>query len=61
VTVTFGRAFRFRLPDGRIPREMLGVMSEEAMYQLALTLPDPALRGAYADLSKATTQYLEFV
>jgi hypothetical protein len=29
------------------------------MYRLAALLPE-AYRGEYADLSKATTQYLEF-
>ncbi len=62
VTVTFGRAFRFQAEAGaRVPREALSAMSEEAMYQLAATLPDPALRGVYADLSKATTDHLMFV
>jgi 1-acyl-sn-glycerol-3-phosphate acyltransferase len=62
VSVTFGRAFRFRSGDGgRVSREALHAMSEEAMYQLATTLPDPALRGVYADLSEATTEHLTFL
>jgi len=62
VRVTFGRPFRFKT-DGRerIPREELTQMTEEAMYQLAVTQPDPNLRGVYSDLGQATTQYIEFV
>lgn len=61
--VIFGKPFRFKT-DGRsrIPREELAVMTEEAMYQLAATIPDTYahLRGIYSDLSKATTDTLEF-
>jgi 1-acyl-sn-glycerol-3-phosphate acyltransferase len=62
VSVTFGRPFRFKVQPGeRVSRETLSAMSEEAMYQLALTIPDPALRGVYSDTSKATTEHIEFV
>jgi len=60
VTVKFGRAFRFKLTSERVPRETLSAMSEEAMYQLACTIPNPALRGVYNDLSQATSEHLEF-
>jgi 1-acyl-sn-glycerol-3-phosphate acyltransferase len=60
--VTFGRPFRFRTQgDGRVPREALRAMTHEAMYQLALALPNSPLRGVYADVSRATTTYLDFV
>jgi hypothetical protein len=29
------------------------------MYQLALALSDPSLRGVYSNVSQATTDYLE--
>ena len=62
VRLTFGRPFRFRTEGrARIPRDELSRMTEEAMYQLALAQPDPALRGVYADLSQATTETLEFI
>lgn len=62
ISVIFGRAFRFRASEGgRVPREVLSAMSEEAMYQLAATLPDPALRGVYSDLANATTEHLVFL
>lgn len=60
--VTFGPPFRLKT-DGRarIPRDELGTMSEELMYQLARAIADPALRGDYADLAQATTDDLVFV
>jgi 1-acyl-sn-glycerol-3-phosphate acyltransferase len=61
IRVNFGRPFRFKGAGGRVPREALTAMSHEAMYQLALAVPDESLRGFYADVSKATTQHLEFV
>lgn len=62
VRVAFGKPFKFK-DDGRsrIPRDELAQMTREAMYQLALALPDPALRGVYSDVENATTQTLEFV
>jgi 1-acyl-sn-glycerol-3-phosphate acyltransferase len=61
IQVNFGRPFRFKTEGGRVPREALTVMMDEAMYQLALAVKDETRRGVYSDLSKATTQYLEFV
>ena len=62
--VVFGPPFRFRA-DGqsRIPRPKLSQMINEAMYQLAITIPDEYahLRGHYSDVSSATTNLLEFV
>ncbi len=61
ITMNFGPAFRFRTGRrDRIPREEMGQMTNEAMYQLAKLLPEP-LRGVYGDLSKATTETIEFV
>ncbi|MFN8375391.1 MAG: lysophospholipid acyltransferase family protein [Anaerolineae bacterium] len=62
IHVNFGRPFRFRTEGReRIPRDELARMTDEAMYQLALALPDPDLRGIYSDMTKATTDTLEFV
>ena len=62
--VVFGRPFRFRA-DGqsRIPRPQLSQMINEAMYQLAITIPDEYahLRGHYSDVENATTDLLDFV
>lgn len=61
INVNFGKPFRFKTGDGRVPREALNVMSQEAMYQLALAVKDETRRGFYSDVSKATTEHLEFV
>ncbi|NWG18292.1 MAG: 1-acyl-sn-glycerol-3-phosphate acyltransferase [Chloroflexi bacterium] len=62
INVNFGRPFKFRTGGrARVPREELAAMSREAMYQLALAVRDPALRGIYSDVSRATTDHLEFV
>lgn len=62
IDINFGPAFRFKT-DGRtrVPREELTEMTEEAMYQLAMAVTDPALRGIYSDLSKASARFLEFI
>ena len=58
--IRFGKPFRFRLPKGRIPREGLRKMTDEAMYRLASLLP-PARRGVYGDLRRATTETIEYL
>lgn len=62
IRVNFGKPFRFKT-DGRqrIPRDELSAMTEEAMYQLARAVTDETMRGVYSDLSKATTEHLEFL
>ncbi len=61
ISVRFGRPFRFRT-DGRarVSRPEMARMTAEAMYQLALLLPEKR-RGFYADLSRATTGTLDFL
>jgi len=62
INVNFGRPFRFKTEGkDRVPREALSIMSHEAMYQLALAVKDETRRGFYSDVSKASTDYLEFV
>ncbi len=58
--VRFGRPFRFKSVYRRPKREQLRQMTDEAMYVLASMLP-PHRRGAYADLSRATTETIEWV
>jgi 1-acyl-sn-glycerol-3-phosphate acyltransferase len=55
-----GRPFRFKPVAGRLPRERLRLMTDEAMYVLAAMLPEQR-RGHYADLTQATTETIEFV
>jgi 1-acyl-sn-glycerol-3-phosphate acyltransferase len=60
--VNFGKPFRFKTgPNGRVQRDDLTPMMDEAMYQLAMAVTDETKRGVYSDLSKATTNFLEFV
>jgi 1-acyl-sn-glycerol-3-phosphate acyltransferase len=54
------RPFRFRPVSGRLPRERLRHMTDEAMYVLAALLPEHR-RGYYADLSQATMETIEWV
>lgn len=62
INVNFGRPFKFKTGGKpRVPREDLAAMTDEAMYQLALAVKDESMRGVYSDVSKATTQFLEFV
>jgi 1-acyl-sn-glycerol-3-phosphate acyltransferase len=46
IVLTYGRAFRLRWPDGKVDREVLREMTDEAMAHLAACLP-PRMRGAY--------------
>src|SRR3990172_9328608 len=55
-----GRPFRFKPVPGRLPRERLRQMTDEAMYRLAALLPERR-RGYYSDVSKATTETIEFL
>lgn len=53
-----GPAFRYKPYAGRLPRERLRLMTDEALYQLSALLPEHR-RGHYADLSLATTETIE--
>lgn len=62
--VHFGQPFRFTLPEGqRLSRSAREMMMQEAMYQLALTIPNEYAdqRGVYSDLDRATSHYLDFL
>ncbi len=62
IQVNFGKPFKFKTgANGRVSRDALTPMMDEAMYQLALAVQDETRRGVYSDLSKATTEHLEFV
>lgn len=59
--VRFGKPFKLKTGGRtRVPRDEMSLMTQEMMYQLAAVLPEHK-RGDYADLSKQTTEYLEFV
>jgi 1-acyl-sn-glycerol-3-phosphate acyltransferase len=62
--VRFGKPFRFKAPEGGVlTKAVREQMMREAMYQLALTIPDEyaEYRGIYQDVEKATTNTLEFL
>jgi 1-acyl-sn-glycerol-3-phosphate acyltransferase len=62
--VRFGKPFRFKMPEGgALTKAIREQMMREAMYQLALTIPDEyaEYRGVYKDIEQATTETLEFL
>lgn len=62
--IVFGKPFRFRIPEGeRLSRDVREQMIQEAMYQLAITMPEEYAyqRGVYSDIENATTKYLDFL
>lgn len=58
--VSFGAPFRFKTTGHRAGKEMLRLMTDEAMYILAAMLPEYR-RGVYANLSLATQKTIEWV
>lgn len=59
IKLRLGQPFRLRLPAGRVSREDMQHMADEAMYRVAHLLP-PAMRGVYTDLDRATAHFLDF-
>jgi 1-acyl-sn-glycerol-3-phosphate acyltransferase len=62
--INFGKPFRFKPIEGdRLTKNLRTHMMREAMYQLALAIPNefPEYRGAYQDIQNATTETLEFI
>ena len=58
--VRFGNPFVFKNLNQRAGKEMLRIMTDEAMYILAAMLQEHR-RGVYADLSLATQETIEWV
>jgi 1-acyl-sn-glycerol-3-phosphate acyltransferase len=58
-SICLGRPFRFRQTGGKVDRDRLRLMTDEAMYLLSAMLPE-SQRGYYSDLSKATQNTIEF-
>lgn len=58
--IRVGPMFRLDAKGQKVTREVRQEMVDEMMYQLAVLLPEE-YRGAYADLSKASTKWLSFV
>ncbi|MEZ0395447.1 MAG: lysophospholipid acyltransferase family protein [Anaerolineales bacterium] len=59
-TLKFGRMFRFKPLQNLRDRQTLAKMTREAMYILSALLP-PERRGAFADLSQATEETIEWL
>jgi 1-acyl-sn-glycerol-3-phosphate acyltransferase len=53
IVLTYGRAFRLRWPNGKVDRDVLREMTDEAMLHLAACLP-PEMRGTYGGNSEGT-------
>ncbi len=58
--ITIGRPFRFRPGEGRMTRERLRLMTDEAMYRIAALVP-PERRGVYSDLSLASSETIDLL
>ncbi|HEX7556678.1 MAG TPA: lysophospholipid acyltransferase family protein [Leptolinea sp.] len=54
-----GQPFYIKATMRELDRETRQIATDEVMYRVAMLLPEK-YRGYYADLSKATTKYLEF-
>lgn len=63
INVNFGRPFKFKMGGkARVSRDELAENDRRSRpYQLALAVKDGLMRGVYSDVSKATTDFLEFV
>jgi 1-acyl-sn-glycerol-3-phosphate acyltransferase len=60
INIRVGRLFKLSVHENGNDRELRNKMLDEVMYQLASILPE-AYRGYYSDLSKLTTNYINFV
>jgi 1-acyl-sn-glycerol-3-phosphate acyltransferase len=58
--INVGQPFYLTVPKGKVTHAVRQAITDEIMYQLAILLP-AGYRGVYADLSTATTQYLQFI
>jgi 1-acyl-sn-glycerol-3-phosphate acyltransferase len=58
--IRIGRIFTLDPGDERVDGEIRQKMTDEIMYQIAALLPEQ-YRGVYADLDRATTNYIRFV
>ncbi len=55
-----GQPFLIKATMRDLDREKRQIITDELMYRIAMLLPEK-YRGYYSDLSKATTNYLEFI
>ncbi len=57
--IVVGEPFRLKNIQGVLGKDLRGKVTDEIMYQLAALLPEK-YRGSFADMSKATKNYLSF-
>ncbi len=57
--IRVGKQFKLKFADTRVDRTIRRRMVDEIMYQLAILLPEE-YRGHYSDLSKLTTEFINF-
>jgi len=58
--IRVGKLFKLIFPEGKLDREVRKKMVDEIMYQMASLLPEE-YRGHYSDLTKLTTNYINYV
>jgi 1-acyl-sn-glycerol-3-phosphate acyltransferase len=58
--IRVGKLFKLIFPEGKLDREVRKKMVDEIMYQMASLLPEE-YRGHYSNLTKLTTNYINFV
>jgi 1-acyl-sn-glycerol-3-phosphate acyltransferase len=59
VHISFGRPFKFKTVEGKLPREDFRAMTDEAMYEIAKLLPLD-WRGVYSDIPETAPNHLDF-
>jgi 1-acyl-sn-glycerol-3-phosphate acyltransferase len=60
MTIRVGEPFTINFNNQSLSRDFRQEVTDEIMYQISALLP-PEYRGVYADLSKATTNHLNFI
>ncbi len=58
--IRVGKLFKLHASEGKVDRDIRKTMLDEIMYQMAGLLPE-AYRGCYSDLSKTTTNFIDYV
>jgi 1-acyl-sn-glycerol-3-phosphate acyltransferase len=58
--IRVGKVFRLAFREDKLDHDVRSMMVDEIMYQLAILLP-VEYRGYYSDLSKISTNYIDFV
>jgi 1-acyl-sn-glycerol-3-phosphate acyltransferase len=59
-SIRVGKIFKLSSPNGKLNHDLRIMMVDEIMYQIATLLPQE-YRGYYTDISKLSTNYINFV